>query len=461
MPPQIITLARGAAFSVAILADGGAVVTISPAPEEAAKPSAVVAAKPDPLFAPKSPWNSRPIKPVLGTDTVPATKQTPWIEERDYASKVYRAAASDGPVTITVGDIANQLGGGAVTIAHFPAGVIPATGSDGHCEVIEPDGTLHSFFQLRSRGAAGWIASKYARTSAVGSGWGSVANPDNVRAAGSSTAGGLLLASERGMDVVPHALAIGMDKNGIKAGSIFPATLEDYQGGYTGKFPMGSLMMLPASFNPDVLGTPELRTIARTLMTHGGYLVDATVGSMNIYAEIGSGWANGSEDDLKILKAALRQVVSQSGWLDGDGKPFTPTPFASMNLVSMRGPWDGYAGSKPFGRYEAAADLFQAEATTEARTVRQLFYPAGADRFGWKGKQTWNINPEPGVKYRVTAFGSGTITATIAKGKVNSGKLAPGQSATIVWPDNSGYAEVFVDKPAGAAASIRMELVKA
>ncbi len=445
------------------------------------------------LFSAQSPWNSSPVKPVLGVNTMPAAKQKPWIEEQAYSTRLFPATAADKPMTIYGPkgvadlDIANQLETGTVTIPRFPANVMPATGSDGHCEIPDPvSGWLHSFFQLR-KVADQWRAAKYARTDLQGSGWGTVSNPDNARAAGCSTAGGLLLASELGLDIVPHALAIGMDKNGFVSGPVSPATLEDYNGWstYTGakgqQFPMGSLLMLPATFDVGRIVQPELKAIARTLMMYGGYVVDATEGSMNIYAEIGSGWNRSMVDgkypasfpaDMEAIKAALRQVVSVAGWQDRDGKAFTPTPARSMNLLSMRGPWRPYPGSKMFGRYDAQTDLYHAETTTEALAVYQSIWmhdEKKADRyFAWK-KQCWNLNPEPGVKYVVRAIGEGAITAKMQVKKndykatyVGTDKLAPGQSATITWPtDPDTVTEVYIDKAKGAAANIRLELVKA
>ena len=451
-----LRLVAGEAFSVFMTMEDG-VLSIS-ATKLAPPVAAPKPAKAEALFAAQSLWNATPVNPVLGFNVMPSKIQTPWIEELAYSSRIFRAAATDGAVTIYGPkggadlDIANQLETGTVVVPRFPAGVVPATGQDGHCEILDPiDGTLHSFFQLRQTGGK-WCATKYAKTSWRGSGFGTVSNPDNVRAAGCSTAGGLLLASELAMDVVPHALAIGMDKNAFVPGPIYPATLEDLTGATTYKgvkgqqFPMGALMMLPANFDAEALALPESRTIARTLKKHGAYIVDATVGSMNFYAEIGSGWK------------------------DRDGKVFTPTPLRSMNLLSMRGPWAGYNGSKAFGRYDAATDLFQAEATTEPRTVRQLLYTHAEndpDRFKWK-KQSWNLNPEPGVKYTVRAIGAGDITATLSVKKADykanygtTGALAPGKSATFTWPTEPGtVTEIYVDKPAGAAASIRLELVK-
>ncbi|MCK8457480.1 hypothetical protein [Sphingomonas faeni] len=461
------------------------VVVPVPAPQVPASTTAPTNALSS-LFSAQSPWNSTPINPVLGRDTLPNAKQTPWIEESAYSSKIFRAVANDGAMTITADDIANQLEAGAVTIPRFPAATLPATGQDGHCEILDTiDGTLHSFYQLRQT-AGNWRAGKYARTSWKESGWGTVTHPDNVRAAGCSTAGGLLLASELGLEIVPHALAIGMDKNAFIPGPIWPATLEDYTAATTYKgvvgadFPMGALLMLPSDFDAEALGLPESRAIARTLKKYGGYIVDATVGSMNFYAEIGSGWNKSMvagkytaefNPDMQAIKAAMRQVVSQSGYLDRDGRLFTPTPLRAMNLLSMRGPWQGYNGSKAFGRYDAAANLYQAEATADARTIRQLLYTHDendTDRFKWK-KQSWNLNPEPGVQYNIRAIGEGNVTATIFVKKSDykadygtTGKLSPGQSTSFTWPTDPGTAtEVYMDKPAGAAASIRLELIKA
>ncbi len=479
---QSIVLAPGDTFSVAMSPDGnGVVLTAVPTVPAVVKPPATGAApvpalaKPALLFAAQSPWNLTPVAPVLGKDVVPAAKQKPWIEEAAYASKIFVATAGDAPVTVRAKQIANALEGADVFIPRFPADTVPATGSDGHCEILDGD-DLHSFFKLR-KSAGQWICDKYAYSSVSGSGWGTVANPDNSRAAGCSTAGGLLLKSERGMQVVPHALAIGLDKNGIKAGPVWPATLEDYAGGYTGPFQIGSLLMLSASFDAEALALEESRTIARTLKLYGGRVVDATQDTMNIYAEIGSGWNQSYVDgkwpasfptDMEAIKAALRPVASVTGWKDRNGKPFTPTPPRSTNLLSMRGPWKAYPGSKMFGRYDARSDLYQCEATTEALAIQQsLWTHDETDKFGWQ-KSCWNLNPEPGATYIVRAIGEGGITAKMQVKKsdykatyIATDKLAPGDFAKIVWPKDAGaITEVYIDKAKGAAASIRLELIR-
>lgn len=70
-------------------------------------------------------------------------------------------------------------------------------------------------------------------------------------------------------------------------------------------------------------------------------------------------------------------------------------------------------------------------------------------------------------------FGTGAIQATLTVRHLNSdgtygatlvttGKLSPGQTFNLTWPNDAGtVTELYIDKAAGAAASIRLELVKA
>ncbi len=443
-------------------------------------------------FSAQSPWNSYPDTPVFGTNTVP-DGNTSWIEESAYSTKPFYALATDTPVTIygTDGgatiDISNQLEKGTVTIPRFPTATSPAVGSDGHCEIVDMiDGVVHSFYQMYQTNGQ-WRTNKYAKSSLYGLGFGSVHRPDNVRAAGCSTLGGLLLKSELGLKIVPHALAMSMDRNAFVSGPVAPATLEDYTGysnygNIAGKnFPMGALLGLPASFDAEALALPESRTIARTLKKYGAYLVDATVGSMNFYAEIGSGWnksyVNGQYDnnfstDMAAIKAAIRRVTSFTTMRDRDGVAYTPTAQKNMNLLSMRGPWTGEYGSPLDGKYDATTDLYTIAATTETRTLRELMFTHSETEpnrfFLWKGQNSWNRNPEPGATYKLTAVGTGNIQVTmnVKKGDFSTsygttGKLSPGASATFTWPNTTDtVTEVYIDKAVGAAASIRLELVR-
>lgn len=450
---------------------------------------------PNVIFSAQSPWNSYPQNPQFGANTVPADQNNPWVEQGAYASKAFYAASTDGPMTIYGSDggasidIANQLNPGTVVIPRFPTATSPAVGTDGHAEIVDlVDGTVHSFYQLVFSGGK-WKTSKYAKTSLTGRGFGTVSRPDNVRAAGCSTLGGLLTKAELGLNIVPHALAMSMDRNAFKSGYVYPATLEDYTGwqdygniaGHN--FPMGGLMMLPANFNAEALALPTSRAIARTLKKYGAYIVDATEDSMNFYAEIDSGWnaayASGSYDsnfgyDMEAIKAALRQVTGYTAMLDRDGVAYTPPLLKNMNLLSMRGPWEA-AYARLDGAYDAVSDLYQTPATSDALNMRQVLFvhvEGGEHFFDWKGKQAWNLNPELNTAYKVSVFGNGPISATMNVRHLNSdgtygaqlvttNKLSPGQTFNFTWPnDASTITEIYIDKDIGAAAGVRMEMTK-
>src|SRR3990167_8169530 len=51
-------------------------------------------------FAANSPWNSRPLEPVLGSATIPPSDYYPTVSIDKYSTAVYRATPQDGPVTI-------------------------------------------------------------------------------------------------------------------------------------------------------------------------------------------------------------------------------------------------------------------------------------------------------------------------------------------------------------------------
>ena len=129
---------------------------------------------------------------------------------------------------------------------------------------------------------------------------------------------------------------------------VFPATEQD-AGDHTAnllvRFPTGNFgccrrpSTIPASL------TEMAKKIARTLIKRGCYLIDLGAGGWVICAEYGGTWStanqwNGTEcPDIEAMKRALRPVTSVSGWLDANGAAFTPIPWSSMNLLSMRGPY--------------------------------------------------------------------------------------------------------------------------
>ncbi|WP_143761302.1 hypothetical protein [Sphingobium chlorophenolicum] len=458
----------------------------APTPEPPSTPP--VTAKPT-LFSPQSLWNATPVDPLLG-DVPISSAQTPWIEEGAYASRIFFAAQDDRPMTImgrTGGEdiqVANEGVGRAVGIPRFPADTMPATGTDGHCAIADPaTGLLHSFWQLKKVGGQ-WRATKYVASPLAGTGFGTASNPDNVRASGTSSVAGMMLASERGLAVLPHALALCLDLSSFSSGPVFPATMEDYKGvhgDYTGKpgqsFKMGTLFLLPPHFDAEALHWEEARVIARTLKRHGAYLVDATIGTASLSAEIGSGWSKSSVDgvwqnswaqDVKRIFGALRAVTSVAGWLDANGAPFTPTPWGWQNILSMRGPWSAAGGGSVLGRYDGAVDMLLVPATSAPcgmfkRLVRRDPGQTASWR-QWMTGQAFFSNPVLGAEYRLAAVGAGAIKGRLLflNGEYRqvgaTDILSPGEGQTFLWPADATLVEMQIDKPAGPQAGMRLEL---
>lgn len=315
-------------------------------------------------FSASSPWNRRPVDPVLGDYRLPLTRYRPYVGPGPFSSAVFEARADDAPVTVF--GPASQPGvwhpdEGAhrpITIARWPADVRPATGSDGHAEIIDAEsGIVHSFWQLRlERGV--WRASQYAWSALNGRGWPDPAhNHQGARAAGVPVSGGLIRKHEvaDGHTAYPHVLAMSLDGSALQRGYVRPATAEDNNAAerYRGGIPMGTLMMLPADFDASALATPALRKIASTLMHFGAAVVDQNDDTrFAIYVEIGAdfdlhgkGWNAAAAADLDRIADALRPMLGQRGWLDGSGQPMSDE--AALNLLSMRGPWRGDTTSAP------------------------------------------------------------------------------------------------------------------
>ena len=310
-------------------------------------------------YAASSLWNSRPIEPTLGDFQIPTSWYYPAVQEGAYSTGVFLAKYNDPAIRVVgaagtkgVWDTDSETYRSDILVYHWPANVIPATGGDGHADIVDPaNGIVHSFYQLKKVNGL-WTATQYGWTALGGSGWGDPAHYfQGARATGVPASAGIIRTYELndGDVMYRHALALSLTNNALSPNPpyTFPATTADGFASWknTGLIPEGALLMLPSTFNVDSLKTPELRKIANTLKTYGAYVVDANFGTpFVIYVENGSGfnlhkngWNSMAAYELHILRQALRQVVATNGWLDGNDKPFKPS--TNMNLISMRGPW--------------------------------------------------------------------------------------------------------------------------
>ncbi len=429
-------------------------------------------------FAADSLWNSRPVAPVLGEFVIPKSDYFPAVSEGVWSTGVFLSGAGDGPVTVT-----GRPGSKGVwfpdaeafhdvTIPRWPPDVVPAAALDGHADLVDPiSGIVHSFYQLKNLDGR-WVAAQYAWTRIDGSGWGDPAHYfQGARAAAVPSMGGLIRKHEvsDGDSLYRHALAMSLTFNALSAKPpyVFPATAADHDATTTnsGKIPEGALMMLPDSFNTQQIANLALRKVAETLKVYGAYVVDRNHGTPYfIYVENGSGfslhpkggWNTNAANDLDRIRQALRQVVSVSGWLDGNGKPYTPEN--NLGLLSMRGPWRLQSGSVP-GVFDtwAQAVVFP---ITSTRTVQINDTSRGMNPVSW-------AVPVAGITYRLTAVTTGSAKLAVqlrdrATGATvfDSGELGNGEAATFAWPAQNATLIVQAISGVGGPSSVQGNLVR-
>ena len=425
-------------------------------------------------FAANSPWNSRPINPVLDTYEIPKSSYYPAIERGTWSTGLFLAKTTDKPVTVTGRNGApgpnnpDTLMNGAVTLPRWPADTLPATGADGHADIYDPvTGIIHSFWQLKNVNGK-WEAALYAWSPSKGSGWGDPAHYyHGARATGVPAAAGLIRTHEvnDGQAIYNHALAMSMTYNALSATNpyVFPATSSDGDATKTnyGKIPQGALMMLPASYDTSKITNPALLKIVNTLKTYGAYVVDRNTGTpFAIYAETGAplnlmpnGWSNSVAAELDRMRANLRQVVSAQSWVDGNGKAANITTPASINALSMRGPWSRSSGTTtPNFDQWAQALVFPASPT---QTVVSNGNGSGLTRVTWGrpkvgSTQKFSVIATGGAKLRLQVYQGGTV-------KFNSGALGNGESARFVWPDG-GWLVLTAASGINTVSSVRADL---
>lgn len=403
-------------------------------------------------FSAQSPWNARPVIPVLGDFEIPRSTYFPAVAQGKYSTGVFLASESDRSMEVMplpgkpgVWDPDAESFRPSITIARWPANVLPASGSDGHADIVDPvAGIVHSFFKLKNIDGR-WCGGQYAWTHIGGRGWGDPAHYfQGARAAAVPSMGGIVRKHEvdDGDSVYRHALAMSLTHNALSANPthVFPATSADSNAASTntGHIPEGALIMLPPDFDSDHLHTPRLRKLAETLKRYGAYVVDRNVGTpFVIYVENGSNfklhdgsWSNVVAGELDRIRAALRQVVSVSGWLDGNDQPMQMEQ--RLNLLSMRGPWRMQAPGKAPGVFDSwrQAVLFE---PSDAPVVQANTSERGLSRVPW-------AQPVAGRRYRISAntTGGGRLRfQLLAPGRppvFDSGELEDGGSADFEWP---------------------------
>jgi hypothetical protein len=428
-------------------------------------------------FAADSPWNARPVGPVFGNYTIPKSRYFPTAASGAYSTGVFQSKASDpamridgipgkpgvwDPDTETVHQI---------TLPHWPADVTPAQGTDGHADIIDSTtGIIHSFWQLKFRDGH-WTAAQYAWTRVDGRGWGDPAHYfQGARAAAVPPLAGILRKHEinDGEPYYHHVLAMSLTFNALATAPtyIFPATSADGDAATTnsGQIPEGALLMLPPSYDTAHIAHPAVRKIAETLKRYGAYVVDRNEGTpFVLYVENGAtfnlhegGWNNAVANELQLIRANLRQVVSTQGWIDGNGQSFTPQK--NLNLLSMRGAWDG-PDTPASGHFDSwsQAVVFPGD----SKRVELVNYRNGGFR-----QVSWAA-PQAGASCHLRIIASGGAKLRlVVRGDYNtalfdSGELADKGSKTLACPGVDQQLEMHAISGGGRPSSVRAELTEA
>ncbi len=403
-------------------------------------------------FSDQSPWNSHPTQVTLGSFQIPASYYYPTVTEGPYSVGAFAASASDPAVSVMgpsgssgiyVADAETTVA--QITIPHWPANVTPASGGDGHADIIDvANNKIHSFYQLVKDSNNQWRATQYTWTALNGRGFATpAAYMQGSRATGVVPIAGLIRTAELtdGLPTYKHALAMSLATTGLSASPTytFPATVSDIyaSNNNTGGIPEGALLMLPATFDLTKIKDARLLKIARTLQTYGGYAVDTNSGTPYvIYVELGSGfnlmpngWDGEIATELDLIRSSLRQAVSTSSWVDANGASFTPE--TNLNMLSMRGSWYLLAGSTA-GTFDTWS-----QAVTFANNGQFTQQINGTGRS--MPPSLWG-SPVAGKAYRlaVTASGGATLQFTLVDGTGQplhaTAELADGNVHIFTWP---------------------------
>jgi hypothetical protein len=451
-------------------------------------------------FAADSPWNIRPINPVLGGEAPPLSpiqpgSTNPWygrMGQGPLSTRAFLAKDTDPPMVVyphtgSKGvldpDAREYLP--SITIPRWPAETTAASGGDGHADIFDPvSGKIHSFWQLKLVDGQ-WRATQHAWTLINGRGWG---DPSHVyqgaRAVGVPSIGGMIRKDEvnDGELVYKHALAMSMSREALQGkpyAYAYPATSADTGSAtnHTGKFPEGGLVMLPPDFQMQITN-PQLKKVVETLKVYGARVVDEnTATPFFIYAENGSAFSLLKNDnaidwpiyqEMERIRLKLRLVVTAASWVDGNGAPTTANEPGNFNILSMRGPWHPYgsgaAAPAPYNSLTQSIEFPARTAVSEQNNGESTGISGGLIAMGGV---TW-ARPVPGATYKVTAIGTGgaqmrvqltwystpTTTSTIY-----TPYLGNGESALITWPVG-GWATVWAKNGVSQKGSIRATMIK-
>lgn len=418
-------------------------------------------------FSARSYWNIRPVGAKLGSFEIPDSTYRPLVGEGPYSSAAFLASKNDK--SMKVYGIAGRAGlwelDGeqfipSITIPRWPAKTLPASGSDGHADIVDPvAGVVHSFLDLKKGKNGRWTASMYAWTKLDGRGWGNPAHYfQGTRAAAVPPLAGLIRKHEvnDGEKMYRHALAVSLTFSGMsnKKAYVFPATSADKSWKKNkGSIPEGALLMLPSDFDTRSIEDAALRKVAETLKVYGAYVVDRNHGTpFYVYVENGADfkfehpkWSGQVNRSLKQIQQGLRQVVSVKGWVDGHGKAFNPEE--KLNMISMRGPWvdkpgKSFKGDAQFETWSQSVIIRGAKSGSEFQHLNNRSF-SGVDWAKMKAGERYTLKLESSedTQFQLTIYSVGSKRVLF-----NSHWLSNEESTEFTWPDQKSRTVLSVRK---------------
>jgi hypothetical protein len=279
--------------------------TVPPAP--AVPPSAPPAPLTAPrLFADTSLWNTVKAPAAFAPAADGTIQRLQYgLNNSAFSHPFYRAKPTDPMTTFRLGAGWGRAATTMVTPA--PAGMRPASGSDGVMAVLLTDGTLLDMYGVTG-GGTDWTATFYGTSDGVhGPGFGQQGTwaAIGTTAIGSPQAAGTVLASDVAAGVIPHALFIAYDyadEGGVGtsgAPGVAPAVAHD-DGGGPGPLPQGGLLVATGDM-PGGLNAME-RALWTAARTYGVYVCDKLGGGPMFYGD------GSKEVDAAFTDAGLTKI---------------------------------------------------------------------------------------------------------------------------------------------------------
>jgi hypothetical protein len=236
-------------------------------------------------FSADSPWN-RPAAPEsIGPSNPYASQFAPSAgftmkisgtpQNPRFGSPVYFAQSGDPVAPVKLGSSGWSPRGSLRWNGQpipAPAGVTPASGSDGHLVVVSADRrTAWEFWRCTAAGPSGYTTEVISQWDLTGPGYAPEGHSNSARASGTPLISTSLRAEEA-LYGIDHALGITVPS--VSSSFAFPpATHSDGSAG-PGAIQYGMLFVLRPDYQPPPGAPIGVRNVVRALKAYGAYVVD-------------------------------------------------------------------------------------------------------------------------------------------------------------------------------------------